>query len=548
MSSLPSTTASNQLEFRKLCFLFLGAISLLLFIKLGSWGVIETSEARYAQISKEMYESKDFIHPKMLGILHYHKPPFIYWITSLSYAIFGVTEFAARFFLQLAYLLQIVLIYKVAMIIFADRKVSLYTTVIYATFPMVLISIRGLTTDAYVTTLILGSILSWLSFIKYQKPAHIYLTALLLSIGFLTKGPVPWIYVGCVMIGTISLVPDFKKYWWHYLISIMIMIPISFSWYAFIITENKALREYFLIHHTVERFTNGNSFKRAEPWWFYLASLPALMLTWLIVLITGAIKNKIPSMPLVLKRIAIFWVTIPFIFFSVASSKLILYILPLFGGLAIVSGYYLSKENLGKAAENIFVGLLLLLNLIFAIAPFFENIISLPSWIGIVPLVALLLILLIRYKTTIYSIGERLCLYAMIFTVSLIPFSTVMLSQNNLLVNAIKPVSTWIQKQELTHKKILVYNELLPSLAFDLGHKNIISLYDGNHSAMRETQFEENAMWKENWIDLTSNQTIKVDVKNTILLAKKGKFKDRSQWILTSYKQQKEIGKWIVYY
>src|SRR5687768_3582551 len=39
-----------------------------LFIFLGSWGVIETSEARYAEIAREMFQSGDFVHPQLLNI------------------------------------------------------------------------------------------------------------------------------------------------------------------------------------------------------------------------------------------------------------------------------------------------------------------------------------------------------------------------------------------------------------------------------------------------------------------------------------------------
>ena len=76
--------------------------ALVLFFNLNSWSVTESSEARYAEISKEMLDTGDWIHPQLMGIYHYHKPPMTYWITAVSYKIFGVTPFAARFFLQLS--------------------------------------------------------------------------------------------------------------------------------------------------------------------------------------------------------------------------------------------------------------------------------------------------------------------------------------------------------------------------------------------------------------------------------------------------------------
>lgn len=58
--------------------IFLGMV---LYFNLGNWEVTESSEARYAQIPKEMIDSGDYIHPTLMGIYHYHKPPMTYWIT-----------------------------------------------------------------------------------------------------------------------------------------------------------------------------------------------------------------------------------------------------------------------------------------------------------------------------------------------------------------------------------------------------------------------------------------------------------------------------------
>ena len=46
-----------------------------LIIGLGSYGLAESSEARYAEISREMFLSGDYLNPQLLGIFHFHKPP-----------------------------------------------------------------------------------------------------------------------------------------------------------------------------------------------------------------------------------------------------------------------------------------------------------------------------------------------------------------------------------------------------------------------------------------------------------------------------------------
>ena len=71
-------------------YFILLAIFIITLFNLGSWGFTETSEARLeAQVAKEMFETGDFIHPRKMGISHYHKPPLTYYITTFGYAIFG---------------------------------------------------------------------------------------------------------------------------------------------------------------------------------------------------------------------------------------------------------------------------------------------------------------------------------------------------------------------------------------------------------------------------------------------------------------------------
>lgn len=105
-----------KLYIAALCFLGL------LLINNHLWGLTETSEARYAEISKEMFENNTLAHPTLLGIYHYHKPPFTYQITTIGYQLFGVNEFGARFFLQISFLIQIILVYLIAFRLFPIKK------------------------------------------------------------------------------------------------------------------------------------------------------------------------------------------------------------------------------------------------------------------------------------------------------------------------------------------------------------------------------------------------------------------------------------------
>lgn len=64
-------------------FILLLCISaMVLFMNVGSYGLIESSDARYADIARAMYLSGDYMHPNLMDVHHYHNPPpFTYQIT-----------------------------------------------------------------------------------------------------------------------------------------------------------------------------------------------------------------------------------------------------------------------------------------------------------------------------------------------------------------------------------------------------------------------------------------------------------------------------------
>ena len=44
-----------------------------------------------------MYQTGDYVTPRLHGMTWFEKPVLLYWTAAVSFAVFGVTEFAARF-------------------------------------------------------------------------------------------------------------------------------------------------------------------------------------------------------------------------------------------------------------------------------------------------------------------------------------------------------------------------------------------------------------------------------------------------------------------
>jgi 4-amino-4-deoxy-L-arabinose transferase-like glycosyltransferase len=63
---------------------------------LGSFGLWEPDEARYAEIAREMLQSGNLLVPHLNYVAYVEKPPLLYWLTTFSFWMFGLSEFAAR--------------------------------------------------------------------------------------------------------------------------------------------------------------------------------------------------------------------------------------------------------------------------------------------------------------------------------------------------------------------------------------------------------------------------------------------------------------------
>jgi len=70
---------------------------IMIFYRLGEGSFYDWDEAWYAQISKEMLVSNDWVVLHYNGFPFLHKPPLYFWLTAMTYKLVGVTEFAARF-------------------------------------------------------------------------------------------------------------------------------------------------------------------------------------------------------------------------------------------------------------------------------------------------------------------------------------------------------------------------------------------------------------------------------------------------------------------
>ncbi len=65
-------------------------------VKLGSSPLLEIDEAIYAEVAREAFVTGDYFSTYYNFETEFSKPPFQYWLLQISYAIFGINEWAVR--------------------------------------------------------------------------------------------------------------------------------------------------------------------------------------------------------------------------------------------------------------------------------------------------------------------------------------------------------------------------------------------------------------------------------------------------------------------
>lgn len=526
-------------------------ILLLIFIvslfQLGSWGITETSEARYAQIAKEMIESGDYIHPTKMGIYHYHKPPLTYYITTLGYTIFGINEFGARFFLSIALLVQLILVYKTSLLLFNNKKTSLLAVALFLSTPLILASVRNLTTDAYLNTFVMMAVYFWLRYLENKK--FFFLFYLALSLGFFTKGPLVFIPI---------LV--FQLTWFYYnnkkiklsvydFLGVILILISSGWWYLVIIRENPIVLDYFLGNQLNGRMFSKDAFNRGKPFWYYIVFLPLSLLPWIVYLFFSLAKTIKKNNFSIKEKVLLTSFVAIILIFSIFKTKLIFYVLPSLLFLILFSSNQLMElsEQQWKSLTRFLYGyFIVLFSVVFAAILLHKIEVETPY----------ILILLLGIVISVFGVKNTSWFHKNIYSLlinslALLLFSTYVMKSNELLINSTKPIATFVNS--LKPNNVYIYNYLLPSMSF-YTNKNIITVNNGNYTSKREVQFEQNSNYLKQYYNLEEKketERFQTDFKtqNSVFLARKKEIlPDYIKAKVSHFKNKKHFAKWILYY
>ena len=320
---------------RGLWLLLAGYIGLLL-VPAGFLPLMESTEGRYGEIAWEMVSRGRYLEPVLNGIKHFHKPPLAYWAVAAGYQLFGIGDFGARFFGVLAAGLAVYYLYRLALLVFDARGPALDASLIFASSLLFLAVARIVATDIYLTAFtVMAQFYLFRRLSGVSRRRDPWLCGLALGLGFLTKGPVIFLFTLLPFLVAKLFDPAHRRVfsWQETGLATLAFALVALPWYLAVALKNPGLLHYFLKAQTVDR-AFSNRFRRYEPPWYFLYIFAGTFVPYLLFLLKGACRPGRLPRP---QRVLFLYLLVPFVILSLVPGKQPTYILPGYGVASILA-------------------------------------------------------------------------------------------------------------------------------------------------------------------------------------------------------------------
>lgn len=324
--------------------------SFIYFIFLGLYPLFNPDEARYAEIAREMVETRQYIVPHLNYILYFEKPILFYWFLASAIKVFGLSEWSIRFWTASFGILGCLMTYGTARQLY-NRRTALYASFILASSFLYFMMAHLVTLDMPLSIFLTASLYCILLSLQKESPSrrrYFIGAAVFSALALLTKGLIgilfPLLIVGCWML----LLNQWKKLkTWPWTTALVIFLLIALPWHILIQLKHPEFFHFYFITQHLMRYSTLDA-DRYEPMYFFGMVLLAGFLPWTTFLFQSlgsslsSWKNKNKFS---INLFFILWIAIIFIFFTFSESKLIPYILPIFPPLAMLLGNYLAQAE-----------------------------------------------------------------------------------------------------------------------------------------------------------------------------------------------------------
>ena len=350
MTDTPSIVTSGlpvnwekQSALRHALLIFIGAVFL---HAAGTWilPITDRDEARFAEASREMRQSGDWVVPTLNNKPRYDKPPLIYWTQIATYSVLGENEFAARLPSVWAAALAAVAVYGFGRRM-RNARTGLWAAIFFTTSLWVLVTSKTSVADPLMILFFTTS--AWSAW-ELGRPLtgrlapdarwH-WMFAGSLGLAFLAKGPIGWLPLLFPILASLWMresIP-WRRLQLHW--ALLAALGIVALWGVSAL--NRTHGDFWSVgmgKHVFQRSVSAMEGHGGSKWTSYLATLPYYFLAVFVTFFPWSIRLIWLARDLLSRRTTLSYderfllsgIAVVFAVFTLVRTKLPHYTLPAF--------------------------------------------------------------------------------------------------------------------------------------------------------------------------------------------------------------------------
>lgn len=321
--------------------------------------VMEPDAALYGSISKTMYQNNDFVNLYVSGNDWLDKPHLPFWLTAISFNIFGISNFSYKLPGVLIFLFGIWITYRFAKENY-NKETAVIASFILATSQHSVLSNFDVRAEPYLTTFIISGLYWFYKYLKNKYFKDLIIACIFSALAVMTKGIFALIPIAAALLGELIL----KRRWKEILNPIwlvaflLILIFITPELYALYLQfdlhpekvvfgkTNVSGLKFFFWDSQFGRFFNTGPIKGSGDIFFFFHTILWAFLPWGILFYIASffkIKRNIKQLKHKEEFYTFFGTFITLIVFSISKFQLPHYSNIVFPFMAILTADFIVK-------------------------------------------------------------------------------------------------------------------------------------------------------------------------------------------------------------
>lgn len=345
--------------------------------------LMDNDATQYATIAMQMFESGSYLEVAYRDIEYLDKPPLLFWFSSLSFSLFGVSHFAYRLPSIIINLLGIYSTYKLGEML-NGKQAGLLSALIYASAFGIILFNHDVRTDTMLTAFVVFSIWQLIEYINHGKNANFIFGFVGIGLAMLVKGPIG-LMVPILAIGSQLL---YKKQWkyifhWQWLMGLVIILIVLSPMLVGLYNQHglTGIKFYFWTQ-SFGRLTGENVWIDATGPMFFVHSFLWSFLPWSLLALAAYFKKWITIFRDIKtyrkeEVITLGGITFVFIVMSLSQYKLPHYVFVVYPLISILTASYINdiikSANWDRFLKSVY---------------FTQNTVNIIIWVGIIILSA----------------------------------------------------------------------------------------------------------------------------------------------------------------